>query len=113
MLPGFRQALDAIKADRPQLRLEYARLAMEAAIPSLVDTMIEVGQTDKRDAQRARERILETVGVLQSPTAPQLGIPGTVTDIAMRIWQHKAEPQAVEAPVVEAEVKVLPEAEAT
>ena len=63
--PGLRDLYEEIKAHAGDLKSEYAQAAMREAIPGLVDKMVSVGQTDGRDAQRARERILETVGVLR------------------------------------------------
>ena len=62
--PGFEELVQEIRSHAGDLRSEYAQAAMREAIPPIVDKMIAVAATDSRDAQRARERILETVGVL-------------------------------------------------
>ncbi len=108
MVPGFKEALDAIKEDRPQLRQEYAKLAFEGAIPGLVDKMIEVGQTDKRDAQRARERILEATGVLQKEPLVIINEPSRDMLEGMKKLMSLAMSKAVsvEAPIESIEAKV-------
>ena len=62
--PGYSAVLEEIRSHAGDLRSEYARAAMAEAIPSLTDAMIARGLGEGRDAQRAGERILETVGVL-------------------------------------------------
>lgn len=69
--PGLRELRDRIRANAGNLRQEYARAAMLAAVPDAVDTMIAVANDPKaRDGQRARERILEETGVLHREPAP-------------------------------------------
>ena len=63
-IAGFKEVIDAIQHHRGDLRAEYAQAAMNDAIQPIVDKMVAVAVTDGRDAQRARERILEEVGVL-------------------------------------------------
>lgn len=55
-------------AEMRRVLKEQADRTMLDAAPAQLRAMIEVGLTHERDAQRARERILEQVGVLDKPT---------------------------------------------
>ena len=63
-LPGFAQAYEDICNAAGDLRSEYAHAAFLEATPDIADAMIGRAKGDRKDAQRAGERILETVGVL-------------------------------------------------
>ena len=65
--PGYEALLQEIRSRAGDLRSEYAQAAMREAVPGLADAMIARGMGAGRDAQRAGERILETVGVLSRP----------------------------------------------
>ncbi len=82
-IAGFKETIEAIQAFRGDLRSEYAKAAFNVAIPPLVDAMIARGKGVGRDAQRAGERILETVGVLSN--GKDIDGVETIDLIAMRI----------------------------
>lgn len=64
VVPGFREALAAIKEGRADLRTEYAKLAFLEATPRIADAMVKRAQGKSGAAQRAGERILEATGGL-------------------------------------------------
>ena len=83
------------------MRSEYAQAAFRAAVPGLADAMIARGLGTGRDAQRAGERILETVGVLpkgdEVPAAPPIQVVTHTYVLVQREDQaSKIPPQHVE-----------------
>ena len=85
----FAALSDEIRASAVSLRSDYARAAMEQAIPSVTDTMIaRASSMTARDSQRAGERILEATGVLQKEGALP---PGTesIDYVALRIRRQR------------------------
>ncbi len=104
-LPGFAAALQAVQEHRQDLRSEYARLAFLEAAPKLADAMIARGFGTGRDAQRAGERILETVGVLPKGGAEPSQTPVQVVTHTYVLVQRDAVPQGM---VVEGQARELP-----
>jgi len=63
-IAGYKDLVDAIQDYRGDLRSEAARSLFNKAIIPISEAMVTRAKGDGRDAQRAGERILETVGVL-------------------------------------------------
>ena len=57
-------ARDAMKS-QAVIQVESAKLKFLAATPEIAQAMVDRATGDRRDSQRAGERILEQVGVLQ------------------------------------------------
>ena len=105
-LPGFAQAYEDICNAAGDLRSEYAQAAFLEATPDIADAMIGRAKGDKKDSQRAGERILETVGVLKAPgLALEAG--DSLDYVALRIRKGQALP-AAPARAIEAEATDLP-----
>lgn len=63
-LQGFKETRNAIRANRPDLRKTAALAIFEGRTIPIAKAMADRAEGTNRDAQRAGERILETVGVL-------------------------------------------------
>ena len=106
----FAALSDEIRASAVSLRSDYARAAIEQAIPSVTDTMVARAQSmTARDSQRAAERILETVGVLPK-ASDQIQMPALTIKVVY-------ETKAISGIIVEGETRELeapkPKVEAT
>jgi len=106
-IAGYKDLVDAIQDYRGDLRSEAARSLFNKAIIPISEAMVTRAKGDGRDAQRAGERILETVGVLprgndQLQQAPVQVVTHTYVLVQPQPGQHGA--------VVEAQAKELPPA---
>lgn len=102
--PGYETLLQEIRSHAGDLRSEYAQAAMREAVPGLADAMIARGMGVGRDAQRAGERILETVGVLPKQGDQLQQAPIQVTTHTYVLVQPQPGNQGA---VVEAQVREL------
>lgn len=112
-LEGFTATLEAVRSYRGDLRSEAALATFNQAIIPISEAMVARAKGDGRDAQRAGERILETVGVLPKPGADQIAPQVQVNTFTYYLVQPGQEPQPymVESSVVEGKVKELPPAQ--
>lgn len=83
-VPGFKEAKRQIQAREGDLKTEYAKAAFLAAIPDVTDAMVSRAKAAGKDAQRAGERILESVGVLGDASLKP-GKGETIDIMALRI----------------------------
>lgn len=104
--PGYEALLQEIRSHAGDLRSEYAQAAMRDAIPSVVDKMIAAASGDGRDAQRARERILETVGVLPKGNEQLQAAPIQVVTHTYVLVQPSA--SSAQGAIVESSARELP-----
>lgn len=106
--PAYAAAMRAVQGAKADLRAVYAKEAFLNATANVADAMIAAAVGSGRDAQRARERILETVGVLPKQGQEQGQAPVQVTTHTYvlvepgqpeQVFQVvKVEPKAISAP---------------
>ncbi len=98
-LQGFAATVDAIREQKTNLRHEAAMAVFHEQTVPIAERMASRALGDTRDAQRAGERILETVGVLQPLTKATAG-DGiiTITDLAIRIVEQRRQVVQQQAP---------------
>ena len=95
-LPGYADIVDEIRDAAHSIRSDYAKAALEEAVPSVVDTMVARASTiGARDSQRAGERLLEATGILPKPGL-DTPTPIQVTTHTYVLVQPGAEPVVVE-----------------
>ncbi len=109
-MPGFKDTMEAIREAAGDLRSEYAKAAFNEAVPRIADAMIARATgtgKDARDAQRAGERILETVGVLPKPGL-EVATPTQINTFTYYLVGRDTQPQPflieTTAKVIDAEV---------
>lgn len=91
-----------IQARRREL-VEAATARMVEASPATLEAMISRSQGDGRDAQRAGERILEQVGVLDKPGSLPEGVE-SIDILALRIRRSTQQPQQQERGTIDGSV---------
>ena len=104
-LQGFTATLEAVRSYRGDLRAEAAQAVFNKAIIPISEAMVSRAKGEGRDAQRAAERILETVGVL-----PKAG--GELPAPAIQVVTHTyvlVQPAPGQGVVVESTAKELHE----
>lgn len=107
-IAGFKEVVDTIQDYRGDLRSEAARTLFNANILPLAQAMVARGLLGGRDAQRAGERILETVGVLPKGSAELPQAPVQVVTHTYVLVQREPGAQGV---VVEGQARELPQAQ--
>lgn len=95
--------LQRLLAQSRQELIASATARMIEAAPRQLETMIEVGLTHERDAQRARERILEQVGVLDRPGSLPDGVE-SIDILALRIRRSMQQPHQEELGTIDGSV---------
>lgn len=105
-IAGFKDVVDAVQEHRGDLRSDAAQALFNHAIIPLSEAMIERGKGSGRDAQRAAERILETVGVLPKSGEQLQQTPIVVTTHTYVLVQPA--PGSTQGAIVESSAKELP-----
>lgn len=103
--PAFNSVLKQIQAQNGELRTAYAKAAFLEATPRVADAMVADAMGFGKDSQRARERILETVGVLPKGGAELPQAPVQVVTHTYVLVQREPGSQGM---VVEGQTKELP-----